>query len=395
MKDPVRIKHHPNGAKVYTQQVWEIRWSETGADGRAKPRTAWKFSKREAEDCQRQTLARLRAHGAKHASVSGDEQAALIRFREWAAKTPDSPSLVAIVEAAIATHAATTEPLTVSDAIRIRIESIRRNGRSDRTLVDSRLRLTKFEETFGPRQIISITAAEIEQWLHKLKVGAQTWRNYARVINSIFTTAEKRITLPHNPVRRIDKPKVKLTEPGILTPSQGRKLLAAADPLILPLVVLQAFCGLRRAESGRLTWADIRLDVDDPFIEVGSSITKTGRRRNPPIPPNAIAWLRACRGLPGARLGGFSDYVYDSRLRAAAAAAGIKWSENLLRHSFGTYRLAVSKSAAQTSEEMGNSVAVMKSKYQNVTSPEDAREWFEIYPETEAEAVKVLKLKAS
>jgi hypothetical protein len=44
---------------------------------------------------------------------------------------------------------------------------------------------------------------------------------------------------------------------------------------------------------------------------------------------------------------------------------------------------------------MGNSVAVMKSRYQNVTSPEDARAWFDIYPETEVEAVKVLKLKAS
>jgi integrase len=294
----------------------------------------------------------MRARGAEHATVTGEEQAALIRFREWRKATPGAPSLPAVVEAAIATHANAGESLTVSEAIGLRLDSVEKRGLSERHKSDLRLRLAKFETAFGTRNIASITTAEIDSWLHKLGVGPVAWMNYARSINSIFTAASKRMTLPRNPVKQLEKPKAATKAPAILTPSQCRVLLSSAPPEIVPILVLQAFCGVRLAEAQRITWGNIIMDGKNPYVELPSTVTKTNRRRNPPIPKNALAWLRPLRGLPKTSIEVTHD-KYHSALQAAAAAAGVDWKPNILRHSFGTYRLGVVKSAAQVAEATG------------------------------------------
>src|ERR1700760_1210264 len=47
--------------------------------------------------------------------------------------------------------------------------------------------------------------------------------------------------------------------PGILTPDEGENLLKAAGDDILPLVSIQAFCGVRSAEALRLNGSDVDL----------------------------------------------------------------------------------------------------------------------------------------
>jgi integrase len=391
---PPRILHRPAGNKPGSTSPWLLIYSVPGPNGRARRVPKWFKTQREAEDALRKLKAQVAAHGAKHAANTPEEQAALVRFREWKAQTPDAPSLVAVVEAAIASHANAGESLTVSEAIGLRLESVERRKLSERHKRDLRLRLAKFETAFGSRDIASITTAEIDSWLHKLGVGPVAWMNYARSINSIFTAASKRMTIPRNPVKQLEKPKAATKAPAILTPSQCRILLSSAPPEIIPILVLQAFCGVRLAEAQRITWGNIRMEGKSPYVELPSSVTKTNRRRNPPIPKNALAWLRPLRGLPKTSIEVTHD-KYHSALQAAAAAAGIDWKPNILRHSFGTYRLGVVKSAAQVAEEMGNSPGVVRSHYQNITSPEDARAWFQTAPEGEAKAGKVLKLKAS
>jgi integrase len=390
---PPRILHRPTGKTPGSQLKWMLTWSITGANGRAQRRENWFPNQREAEDALRKVKAQVAAHGAKHASNTPEEQAALVRFREWTARTPNAPSLVAIVEAAIAAHASAGESLTVADAIVMRNESAAKRGLSERHKRDLRLRLKKFGETFGSRQIASITTAEIDSWLHKLGVGPVAWMNYARSINSIFAAASKRVTLPRNPVKQLEKPKVPTKAPAILTPSQCRILLSSAPPEIIPILVLQAFCGVRLAEAQRIKWENVVMDGKNPYVELPSTVTKTNRRRNPPIPKNALAWLRPLRGLPKTSIEVTHD-KYHSALQAAAAAAKVKWKPNILRHSFGTYRLGVAKSAAQVAEEMGNSPTVVRSHYQNITSPENARAWFNVTPE-ERQPAEVLHFKTA
>ncbi|RFC52236.1 MAG: Integrase [Verrucomicrobia bacterium] len=376
----ISIHHHPNGKKSYQFPVWEVRWSERDATGKAVTKTAWPKSKREAEALAAEKRRELTAHGAAHASVSSSERAALIRFREWQRATPGAPDLSAVVESAIEAFSAAQSTITVTEAIRQRLEDAERRKLSPRHQADLKSRLARFATAFGMRPLSAVTVDDLSHWLHGLGVAPKTWENYSLALGSVFSLALDRGQIPANPASKLKAPKAAPSDPAILTPQQASALLAVADPAILPLLVLQAFCGVRRAESERLTWGEIKLEGKEPFVELTSAVTKTNRRRNPPIPKNAVAWLRTCRGLPGASLE-ISLSAYRRHLEAASAAAGIDWSENLLRHSFGTYRLAVTKNAAQVAEEMGNSPGVVHSHYQNTTSRENARAWFNIMPE--------------
>jgi integrase len=365
---------------------FQTRWTVRGADGKAVRKFSFFHSKREADACAAEKRRDLTAHGAEHSTVTTAERAALIRFREWRKLTPDAPDLSAVIEAAIAAHGAAQSTITVSEAVRQRLDDAERRGLSVRHQTDLKHRLGRFAAAFGERPLSAVTVEELGHWLHGMGVAPETFKNYARVIGSAFSLAVDRGHVALNPVAKLKAPKAAHSAPAILTPAQGRALIAAAAPALLPLLVLQSFCGVRRAEAERLTWGDLRLDGPEPFVEMHSGITKTNRRRNPPIPENAAAWLRAHRGLPGAGLG-ISPDVYRRHLEAAAAAAGIDWHANVLRHSYGTYRLAVTKNAAQVAEEMGNSPAMIRAHYQNTCSPEAAREWFTIAPDAAPAAV--------
>ena len=55
-----------------------------------------------------------------------------------------------------------------------------------------------------------------------------------------------------NPFDAIDKVRVPAKAPGILSPEECENLLNAAGDDILPLVSIQAFCGVLSAETLRL-----------------------------------------------------------------------------------------------------------------------------------------------
>ena len=58
----------------------------------------------------------------------------------------------------------------------------------------------------------------------------------------------------------------------------------------------------------------------------------------------------------------------------------IAWPNNVLRHSFISYRIAIVKSADQVALEAGNSPAVIFKHYRELTTEEQANEWFSIVP---------------
>jgi integrase len=380
MRHTVRIKSCPEGYKAYRYPVFVVRWSEAGTDGRPKRREHVAKSKREAEDFQRRTLDGIRQRGAEHASVSKEEQAALIRFREWRKATEGAPTLPAIIEAAISAHGTAGKSLTFSEAMNIRLESISRQGLTKLHFDGTKGRLKRFAEDFGDRQISGFSRDEIEGWLYRLNLSPVSWRNYAIAISSVFAMAVERQSINRNPMDGMKAPKVIATEPGILTPQQARALLASADPTIIPLLVLQGWCGVRLSEAQRLHWRDIHLDHQSPQISLFRSVTKRDRSRTPSIPPNAAKWLRAFRGLPDAPVG-VPVEQYKKKLRAARKKAGIKWGKTILRHSCATYLIVNLGNAAKAALDLGHSETILNKNYRTVTYPKAAREWFSITPE--------------
>ena len=63
-----------------------------------------------------------------------------------------------------------------------------------------------------------------------------------------------------------------------------------------------------------------------------------------------------------------------------AKSQGIEWPQNVLRHSYATYRLSVLKNAAEVALEMGNSPAKLFSNYRELDRENHAPAWFAITP---------------
>ena len=166
-----------------------------------------------------------------------------------------------------------------------------RAGLSKRHLGTMR-NLLELERKFGDRSLSSITVAEIEEHIAKVKGGTRTKNNVTATLKTFFLWAQKHDHLRH------DRPPVtetltKAREPGrtpeIFTIEEMGKILQAAEPEMVPYMAIGAFAGLWSAEIEKLDWSAI--DFGTGFIKIAWEIDKTCQRRLIPISENLRAWL--------------------------------------------------------------------------------------------------------
>ncbi|MDQ3622148.1 MAG: tyrosine-type recombinase/integrase [Verrucomicrobiota bacterium] len=162
-------------------------------------------------------------------------------------------------------------------------------------------------------------------------------------------------------------------EVTILAAGQVHRLLQECASELVPYIVICAFAGLRPTEAASLDWGDIHLDSGQ--IEVKARHSKTRRHRLVPIQPNLKAWLEIYRKEFGAIT--FSRRKFRDAYRKAGFA---EWPLDVLRHSFGTYRLPILKSAESLALEMGNSPDVIFRHYRWAMDEETAGAYFSIQP---------------
>ena len=134
----------------------------------------------------------------------------------------------------------------------------------------------------------------------------------------------------------INRRKEKSTPVEILTPREMAALMEHATPEIAPCFALGAFAGLRSEEILRLEWAGVTRRSG--FIEVVAHKPKTAARRLVPIADNLAGWLRPLRS-DGLLWQNTKPMFHKTRLHAAVEAE-VKWKQNVLRHSFISYRPA-------------------------------------------------------
>jgi integrase len=140
------------------------------------------------------------------------------------------------------------------------------------------------------------------------------------------------------------------------------------------LLAISAFAGIRAAELGRLDWSAV--DLERRHIEIRAGQAKTASRRLVPVTDNLAAWLEPLERK--GRVIQSGEFIKEAT--ALARALGIEWPRNVLRHSFISYRIAKVKSADQVALEAGNSPAIIFKHYRELTTEEQADEWFGILP---------------
>ncbi len=275
------------------------------------------------------------------------------------------------------------------------IASKEKAGKSEAYLRDMRLRLTRFGDAFH-LPITQITGKMLQAWLDNMTVSNRTKLNELRLVSGLLNFAVRRKYASRDlldELSAVERPDATPSPTLIFTASEYAELFSAAPTSLVPWLIFGGFCGLRSAEILRLDWRDVNLKRR--FVEVRADNAKTAQRRLVPICDAAVAWLsdRAKDSGQVVTRNGDHAVYYDltaavNRVRHAAGnKIKFRWKRNGLRHSFCSYRLAITHDAAKTSLEAGNSPQMIFRHYRELTTEDEAKEWFGVSPPKAADNV--------
>jgi integrase len=282
--------------------------------------------------------------------------------------------------------------IAVAEAVEQLIYSRKKAGLSVRYCQDLRLRLGRFAKDFEKATVSTITARQIDEWLTGLAVAPGTRNTFRRDLRTLFSYCEKHGYCQTNEAKKTERAKAIDKPVEILTVEQAGALLNACDEEALPYMAISLFTGLRASEVEKLDWSEV--DFDSGLIEVKASKAKTRKRRHVPISDNLAVWIRPYAKLRGPITPkGFRKHFDKSRRNAGFGTpgtetdeekrAGIKltnWPEDVMRHSYGSYRLAQCQNEGKVSEEMGNSPQIIFAHYRELVKPKVADRYWKIVP---------------
>ena len=260
------------------------------------------------------------------------------------------------------------------------VVSLKRKGVSAIYVRNATASLKRFTDAVSGN-IADVTVADINRFLDGLKkLGPVSKNGIRRNIVTMFGFAKKQGYL--HPDRKTaaeqtDSFKETEKEIAIFTPEEMERLLLTAHARILPLVAIGGFAGIRSAEVARLEWKDIKWDRG--HIELAGSKAKTAARRLVPLSDNLKAWLAPWRDQTGPILTitDASGALGDTAVKAKIPGG---WRQNALRHSFISYRVALTGDVARTSLEAGNSPKMIFRHYREIVDEEATKAWWSIHP---------------
>jgi integrase len=261
-------------------------------------------------------------------------------------------------------------PQTVDELL----EARQNDGSSPLHVDDLECRLRPFAKAFSC-PIGDVHEGDIHTFLMGLKLAPRTKNNYRMAISNLFSFArlKKYVPADHDPLRFVPEFKEPVKPVEIITASALRKLLENVRPEFMAYLAIAAFAGLRSSELQRLRWEHITKD----YIRVPPGQYRVKSTRLVPIQPNLRLWLDRCPKNDTAVVP-FKNPI--NQLVTLFQKAGVELKHNCLRHSFGSFRVAVTQNVAEVSMEMGNSVAMIRRHYLEIVPKEEGIAWFSIAP---------------
>lgn len=269
--------------------------------------------------------------------------------------------------------------ISFDELVRRTVEAKRRKGVRARSLRELSWTLANFNECHPGVVARDVTPEMVGKWLDRPEWGQVRRRGLLVWLSAAFAFGVRSGLLARNPCAAVERP---VSEPGetrIATPGQVQALFAwleQNDPELIGHAALCAFAGLRpESEAARLNHAAIQAAVSTGQLATPAA-NKTRRRRVVAVAPNLAAFLSRW-----VRLGVQVRPVnFGRRWGAARRAAGGEWSQDILRHSWVSYRLALTGDDARTALEAGHTQEELHRSYKALATREAAAAWFAIMP---------------
>jgi len=254
-------------------------------------------------------------------------------------------------------HNQTKEDILMSDAWEKMMQA--RKGYRPRTEGSLRCTLRAFAN-YEDLKVSQYSREDVLEFCHANEVVPATKHKYVERLNTFFVWAVRQGYAGLNPCKDIDKD----SDLGVIPPrnityftfDEVKRLMQTAlehDPALLPYFVLGIYCGIRPSEitgdGGKqpMTWSDILIDEDVREVNVPSSSSKTHEPRQVELSNNAIEWLQLGGELPPRN-------IRDRRIEVYTKA-GVKWEEDIMRHTFASYHCRMYRAPERLKLEMGHS----------------------------------------
>ncbi len=403
-KFPVVIRDQSVAVKIYrvkartTLDGWAYVVAWINAEGRPT-KSFSDFAK--AQEFATSTAAQLAAGVASGQLASRADFVELAELRRLAAEGGLTPfaamsewlrgrQLVgtAIIEACAAHAARPVEGIArikVRDAVTALIEAKDGAGKSGKRVYGSKLKYVA--DALGDQYFDTIDVSGWSKFLarfddpvtrndiRKRVVTLSRWaQRHGHLAEDARLAIEKteRAKEPHNPI-------------GILSPHQFRDLLEffrSKHPRHLAAVVVAGFCGVRTEEihgkksnpQRRQRWEDVH--IDRTFLSVTAAKENTPSSRVIHLCDAAVAWLRICPDQEGP----ICQINAIDRIRDIAKTNQMAIPPNAFRHSWITYRIALTGDKQATATEAGNSIKEIDRRYRVPKPKAEGESWFSIFP---------------
>ena len=208
--------------------------------------------------------------------------------------------------------------------------------------------------------------------------------NALRAIQIYFNVMKRKNFIGINPAIDVERPILENKEPEYYSPEEAAAILYATpkNSDLRLYCTLAMFGGFRLTELLRMRWKHINFEYND--VRVDASMSKTRFRRLVKLPDNMRLWLAPFSEKPHNP----EDYILSWQKEMTAQMelenffkrSKLLRKHNGFRHSAATYHYAKSRNSVVTSDQMGNSPAVLKQHYANLTTMAKANEFYSILP---------------
>jgi len=273
---------------------------------------------------------------------------------------------------------------------------------SSKYAYNRRKQLEKFAAAFPGTAVSELTKAHVDQFFESLgeiasksrnkkkAISAKSRNHYRAFVRQFFAWAVRKDYLAANhrlgEAESLRSEIANITETLFYTPDEFMALLVAAkDELaeLRPIIAIGGLAGLRTAEMLRLDWADIWRVPD--HIEVSAGKSKTRQRRLVETCPALKQWLELHKDKKVGPLWEGHEVTFQQKFVELCEIAklnkkSIKRKSNGLRHAFCTFHYALHANENLTSQQAGNSPAMIHQHYKGLATKADAEKWFAVMP---------------
>ncbi len=422
----------PDGSTAWRADWWEKDTRPNGERNKSgyihktkqfptrKELVAWVQDEQRIRAKQRKLTKRAEKRGDSVVTLSHlspAERAAIAQAVETIRKAGGRVEALADAAQSFASIQLTGAKKTVAEIVQEHLALLEKTARPA-TVRDRRWNLEAFAKQYGGELAAAITPTMINAFtleIPKRPTQAARWRSVRALFN--FAVAQGYMDEP--PTERAKKIKQEIPdEISVLSPAEVQEVMRRAlqmEPRLVPYLAIGIFAGLRpENELGRLDWNKINLK--SRLITIDIKYAKNRKKRAVPISDNLAAWLET---VPEAERAG-EIYYYRRALRrvlgqdqatkaekraeleAQAAREGrklsgptpdetpapevLRWGQDIMRHTFGSYRQAVIKNINQLCEEMGNTPHIARAHYLDPPDEEAAAEFWAITPASVTES---------